>query len=380
MSTVCVLIALPEALVRFLFCEWLNLKELCSLDSAFCNRELREQFAAIASGCVFRGTDGIFDPDDDACITDSFWDRYVGWLLKRSIRVSSICIRSESLVCSEYLAKYGSHITNLQYLRNHSLSTLDNFPIVCRSCPNLQKVRFPLGISPNMVIKLGESCKLIQELNYYPMSPRTAWTLAHYQAINAAYPCLTTIVVCHNTPEVYRYVLQEFPKLKKVDLWQPMFRTKCVPLLVALQLTKKNLILEQLCIYAEISTEVLCSILSRCPNIQHLDVSGCVSGLRALNFTCIAEYCQQLRHLHIHMASMTDTEMHVITQCCPLLKEVSLFGYLSPEATELRKMSNFVDCSESVYLSAGAEGLTAAGVAALLRRSVHVAFDQDNES
>lgn len=254
--------------------------DFCFLDTAVCNREFRKQFLALGKDCVFSGIDCMED-------NDQFQEKFIGYVLKRGFSVNSIYLGCDSRIGPNYLVLFGKHIITLTFIHTSGDFDTQTFASVCLHCPNLLKVTIPSAVPLNVVVQLGTACNLVRQVDFSDVDLYRGkqWTLAEYKDINAAYPKLDTSTVYWNTSEVYTYLLQEFPKLQKLDIIQYGLDLVRVP--VEINLTKVNMVLKELTMYVDICTEVLNNILRHCPNLQQLDVTRCSTSGR-LDFSGVA--------------------------------------------------------------------------------------------
>jgi hypothetical protein len=87
-----VLISLPLYVSRFFLNNWIQIDNICFLDSSFCNKQQRTVFLYILNGFVTAGRD--FDSAKDTYYQNLNYDTklYIKWILKRNILVKNLYI------------------------------------------------------------------------------------------------------------------------------------------------------------------------------------------------------------------------------------------------------------------------------------------------
>jgi hypothetical protein len=90
-----ILISLPLDVSRFFLNNWIEIKSICFLDKAFCNKNFRTAFLNILNGCIlghdFR-TKQYYDNKIDYCT-----ELYLNWLSERNILIKNLCITEKSI-------------------------------------------------------------------------------------------------------------------------------------------------------------------------------------------------------------------------------------------------------------------------------------------
>jgi hypothetical protein len=89
-----VFISFPLDVSRFFLNNWLEIKNICFLDNAFCNKQHRLDFLNILNGCVI-GSE----------ISNNFTastDLYLNWILKRNIFITNLYVNKWNISISQY--------------------------------------------------------------------------------------------------------------------------------------------------------------------------------------------------------------------------------------------------------------------------------------
>jgi hypothetical protein len=155
----CVLLDLPEAIPRLVFVEWLHLKQIVRLDSAFCSHQLREQYLTLAYGECTGFTLSIINQHRKM-------DDMLRWTTSRGVRLNGILL-SGGVPCgsdllSPFLTVSGSAIkwVTFQGFNNNAINQT-NVLEVAKSCPNVQKLKVygdgPWAISLPVLAKAFQS-------------------------------------------------------------------------------------------------------------------------------------------------------------------------------------------------------------------------------
>jgi hypothetical protein len=140
---------LPEALTRVVLTEWLKLKHVVRMDSAFCCRELRVQFALLAYG------------QQMACALDRGANHILRWAIMRGARVDGVYICKSDVSSKEplrplqsFLVAHGSAIRRIRsFVFRGSVAHQEALLVVSRCCPNVAHFQYkcpqlsPLDIS-----------------------------------------------------------------------------------------------------------------------------------------------------------------------------------------------------------------------------------------
>jgi hypothetical protein len=170
----CILLKLPEAVSRLVLVEWLSIYELPELDSAFCDRELRDHFLTLAYSPYTVFT--------DALTQNSFYvdlDTMLVWLAVRKAHVAAIVINDELLrrhdLLLALLTVSGEAISWVK-ISSYSSDTADSSQQalfdIARCCPNVQHIDLQVASTGNgailwdeHLVELTRSCRKIIDLS-----------------------------------------------------------------------------------------------------------------------------------------------------------------------------------------------------------------------
>lgn len=145
------LLDIPCDVLGEVFCNWLDIKSLCRIDSAVCSREERPRLLKILSSnhCILErnGQNGF-----------SFIKGSVEWLTKRMVQLSRVDIEASSNELSKYLRLFSKSIRHVCCLNNEGID------LVAVSCRNLESFAcMKLSVKPNLSAVLEFNTNL-QEL------------------------------------------------------------------------------------------------------------------------------------------------------------------------------------------------------------------------
>jgi hypothetical protein len=136
----CIVLAVPEAVIRSVLVDWLGLKDVARLDSAFCIIKSRAAFQVVAFGQL---TTYRMPPE-------AAYERSAQWLLDRSVKVDGVWMY-KTLVANTTLRQ------NVLFLQSSNLRWItitegvhdlgDTVSDVCALCPNLEQIAILAGSS-----------------------------------------------------------------------------------------------------------------------------------------------------------------------------------------------------------------------------------------
>jgi hypothetical protein len=284
--------SLPEALAREVLVEWLGLKQVVRLDSAFCCHVSRAQFISLAYGqlTTFALSFGT---------SERVYNRLLRWVVCRGAQLDGVLIyggedrsaTEESLQLLEtFLAMSGSAITWVSdrvYFESDNPGYQNAVLLVARSCPNVQKF-------------FGEcrGCRL-QDLQHDES----------LVALTSACQKLTKLSLdgMKLSEQGLAKALQNCVNLEHLDLL-----TECQILPVETALPSLKSI--QSCSY-HVADAVLIAIGRRCAKLETLRIFWFAKPT--------GDY------------QMTDVGVRAVLQGCPLLRDTD-FEYAQGISTELR--------------------------------------------
>ena len=180
------LLDLPEALVASFLFEWLELKDLVRLESAYCRKSSRSQLLSLLSSEHHVYNQSIYDRARPP-------DYQLRWSVAHKFRLSYVCIdcREENVAFVIQLLEYsGSTIRNFsasrcfnprqsriilcnalathcKHLTFLSISDIDDeeITIIARGCLELQSIRSWSDLTDIGVLELAHNCKQLRIIN-----------------------------------------------------------------------------------------------------------------------------------------------------------------------------------------------------------------------
>ena len=258
--------SLPTSLCAIIISEWIKLKDLVRLDSAYCNHSTRLPYLnSYQSGTLRTECIKLRSP------------KMMQWFISRSLKfrkLSTILLKWQEgidILLSELLANIGSHVKEISIRPSRKLSSLQ---IICfstifaQNCMNIQKAQLTGELSDSEIAPLLCAWKSIQELDFKDC-----------EITSGSFFILSNI--CSN--------------LKRLTL---------------------NII-------DDVSDAGLTALAGKCPELHTLTILFCdnitVKGVLAFVVTT-----PKLNVLRITMSYLTDTDISTISQHCPMLHTIGI--------------------------------------------------------
>ena len=173
----CLLKLLPEDVLCTLFVHWLNLKDVVKVDTATCQRNVREHFLAVLTKCSLNTFPGA----------ESNIDCGLRWLLKRNIpcRLESLDVTNVSDQYEESIEQCATMLTSLTNLEVYAIEGSTNgttrwLELVAPSCRNLREIELYVS---------AEDVEWIRVLIANAPLLTTAW-ISFHNDVNISYPLL----------------------------------------------------------------------------------------------------------------------------------------------------------------------------------------------
>jgi hypothetical protein len=283
----CVLLTLPEAVIRSVLIGWIPLKNVARLDLAFCSSKLRPAFLNLAFGPHVRYS----------MPKSARYEQSAQWLISRSVRVDGIRLQSDLVVDHILRDKLLSlQSGNLRWITVSENAHVCGMRVVRDICD--------IGMSLKKLTILGSS--RIRELwdDRLEALTRACHKLEHLGI---------TSVTC--TSEGLRAALQHCGNILSLKISV----VQCTePLQVAV------------------------------PTLQHVRIYG--STVNDTTLAAIAETCKSLQTMHIFGSAsregrrFTDEAVWAVLQGCPLLRETDVEfakGISQELRVELARRCNF---------------------------------------
>lgn len=275
------LLLLPEELLASLLSDWIDVKDLARLDTAYCSRSKRPGLLADLASCVTQNIEPLCERREQRTRWAKI-DGLMAWILQRNICVSAVyvttCIANYVRRLPAYLQRNGGRIrkvyynsTSLEIPVKHLESTLE---LLSQHCPNITNVTCPRSFT------------------------------APFSHHLRAWPNLQSITVGAAVTDLdLQFIALNFTHLTRMDGSG----------------------------YVTATSEGWKQFIeARGAALTHFSTS---SWLTENAFVAIAEHCPQLRSLSINWTRTKGALAKMIAQGCPLLQSVNLspYGATSPD-------------------------------------------------
>jgi hypothetical protein len=349
--TICVLFRVPEVLAHLLLQQWLSLKCVMLVDSAFCCHIFREQFLALAYG-----PHTVFTSSASVISTNSKQDTVLRWAVLRGACINDIRIDGNSFKggrLSPFLKLSGCTVRCVRsdYGRGENGCAAQRVLLnAMKRCPNVQKLSVYGQYDDldwgNCIPALTYALQKLTALsltNTRLDDTKLAAALIHcnelehltlrteYQAVptEVAIPTLKSIrmVTCYVSDAVLIAIAQGCPKLEVLELSCPLLEGRS----------------------RGITDVGVRAVLQGCPLLRETDLE-CVRGIsyevrleviKQCRFTCLYSPCWEwlnnesaqevlrvtpsLETVHFeNCAWLTDATLVVCAQHCPALENIAL--------------------------------------------------------
>jgi hypothetical protein len=275
----CLLSDLPEAILRLLVVEWVGLKEVTRLDTAFCNSELRKLFLTSAYNPITVFT----SPTSYEWLHHVHLGAMLRWADLRKTRLDGIVVddqfsRYRKLVFA-YLRTSGSAInciTITSYDADDAVFRMKTLLKIAKLCPNVLKLAVQIG-------QIG------------------AWTDlwdGRLIALTQSYPSLVdlTLLQVQLSKQGLATALKQCTHLQRLAIYtvdQVIPKAIAIPTLTSLE-----------CGFGCMTDAVLLAVGRRCVNLKSLTIFATQSFAR----TC----------------RISGTALRAVLQGCPLLREIDV--------------------------------------------------------
>jgi hypothetical protein len=131
----CIIVALPEAVVRVILVVWIDIRHDARLDSAVCAKKFRVPYLATAYA-----PSGRYSFDDNTNCGHG-----LPWCLQRGLQLDGISFWNGDLVCDEdmyvtYMSRYGGELRWIEIMKSDGRGEIRFLSEVCKSFHALQRV------------------------------------------------------------------------------------------------------------------------------------------------------------------------------------------------------------------------------------------------
>jgi hypothetical protein len=123
----CIIVALPEAVVRVILVDWIDIRHVARLDSAVCAKKFRVPYLATAYA-----PSGRYSFDDNTNCGHG-----LPWCLQRGLQLDGISFWNGDLVCDEdmyatYMSRYGGELRWIEILKSDGRGAIRFLSEVCK--------------------------------------------------------------------------------------------------------------------------------------------------------------------------------------------------------------------------------------------------------
>jgi hypothetical protein len=344
MHHLCVIVELPEAVVREVLVCWLQLEDVVYLDTAFCVKELRSQYlnTAYAKSATFH------------LKSDERYNRGIPWCLLRGVQLDGVCLRGSLETGSEFRQMFATRCgKNLRWVQfQETYEHRDVYQLLfemVKSCQNVQHValraRSNIGMWVEVLNLFLESCHQIQSL-FLEFSRLPADSLVTLHDLSLLVELKLVCCGCIALPEEVA-----IPSLRELDV-----RNCAINDAVLVAIGANCAQLRELYIFRRMwerssksFTDVgVRAVLQGCPLLQTTDVEYAVGIghevrvelVRRRNFTTlylsewldydddlaqkIMQACPRLTELHCMAETLSNATLAMCGLHCPLLETINL--------------------------------------------------------
>ena len=313
---------LPTCLSCTVLGRWLDLKSICRLDSALCERSKRVAFLKLLQSieCI-----GKF-----VC----WHNEQLAWTIKRSIRTSKLSLNENFPhdVLEEYLLRFGNHVRTLLV----DSRTKENF--VARYCQNIVSYHSSLCGDIHQVLEVFNTNPNLMELSV------TCFSDILMQQERIFLPRLRYLCIFGGGFDDTSCMA--LIRSSKQLVFLSLFQTKLTSsgMLEAAQYCPQIRYFQPPAIF-EIDN-ALVKMTQVCMNIQHLDLSNCIN-LTDAGIIAVAKNVKCLRTIHFKYSHLITNAClhHLAEHQCNTLEEFSLFdvfetSYIEPTTPENQETFN----------------------------------------
>jgi len=158
------LLNLPRELQASVLCDWLGgCTEVCRLEIAYCNKELKPE--------LLRTISDVFTTP---MVATGCKEEVLSWVISRNIKTKEMIVQPGRIRDQESVKRMLQHFgPNITILTVEKVNAADAFDIpiylweeVANNCPNLSKIENTLGVvDPNMVLVVT-ACAQLEHINF----------------------------------------------------------------------------------------------------------------------------------------------------------------------------------------------------------------------
>mmetsp|Transcript_25130 Transcript_25130/g.24061 ORF Transcript_25130/g.24061 Transcript_25130/m.24061 type:complete len:279 (-) Transcript_25130:419-1255(-) len=144
----------PKEILRQIFCEYLTVEDISSLDVAICETKKRQNFVLFigSMACIWSGN-----------MEENFNDKKISWLRSRNMKIRDLRCDSVTFDVALKIAGFGVYLEWL-HIDNRDLSDMSVIKIV-EDCPNLKHIGMSSGnITDLSMNRIADCCRHTKSL------------------------------------------------------------------------------------------------------------------------------------------------------------------------------------------------------------------------
>ena len=286
-------IDLPAVLFAEILCRWLDLRSLVRLDSAACNREIRDTLLELlaSSHCVYTSSVNV----ENSLV--------VSWFRVRKLQMSDLSINAYFPELVKYLRVHFSSIRQLTCLRSEAIGMMNSY------IRNLNTLTFRNIIA---VPQLGDCLWLNANVQELRIERVVNLSYSHFDGLKLPQLRLLSLRGSRCDDELLGVIVRSTSVMQRIDIGQCKLITdagvialaQCCPLLSALGLSE-----------LPISDGALLQVTQLCPRITSIDLSD-NDVITDLGVSAVAGNLNNLRSISIRESdSLSDVSIEHLTRC-----------------------------------------------------------------
>jgi hypothetical protein len=349
-----ILISLPDYVSRCFLDTWLEVRDICILDNAFCSRTQRTIFLRILGKCI--------TPFEKSCYKsyckqiNMHTELYLKWIARRNLPIRNLSIYNwNELVLARFLNS-NLFVESLVFYFNERRFSVFNEEILLelfnsKIFKNLTELGLGLMniITDATLVSIADNCNDLKIIDLSHCERITENGL-----IKIAKKCLKLEVMNisfnYMSDFCFREISINCKNLKSINLDFCNLRKDSS----VIEIFKNCLKLENVSLShnIEINDKHLIAISINCSSLKKLDVSFCSGNITDNGVIAISEHCVQLQTLiFTHNKNISDASLNAISKTLLSLETLKLCGCVNIKDTgtiaiaeKCLKLKNFSLC------------------------------------
>jgi len=303
------LVGLPNELTISLLTNWIGIKDVVAVDSAYCVRDLRTQLHSIFASHAF-----VVSVPSIPAISDPV----LHWFYVKCIRVDSLVVlRNVSSSCIQYCEKFGDFVRNLTLQnKEREYTSVVGCAQLIQSCTNLCSVVMvacyvdaatleAIWELSNLRILKFQNCHdnngpSSDDDLYSPFTKPKQPLRLSMLVLNGTSPCVSLALLRACSPV----------HLHRLDI--NATASDDVPRIASILRQCVNLV--ELCL-EDVADHALMELLQCCPQVQHLELFNCLD-LTDESAAPIAQTLTLLKSLNVTFTEFTDVLLDELALHC----------------------------------------------------------------